>query len=73
MTSYPALFGRHALDWEERMPLDIWYVENWSLKLDLKILLGTLPVWLTAKNIYDPKGGSHLRSKPEEMGFPESP
>ena len=30
--------GRNSLSWEEKFKLDIWYVEHWSLWLDLKIL-----------------------------------
>jgi sugar transferase EpsL len=30
--------GRNAISWEEKFELDVWYVENWSLFLDLKIL-----------------------------------
>ena len=33
--------GRNKLSWPERIELDIWYVENWSLFLDIKILLRT--------------------------------
>ena len=33
--------GRNALDWDEKFKLDVWYVDNWSLLLDLKILLKT--------------------------------
>jgi lipopolysaccharide/colanic/teichoic acid biosynthesis glycosyltransferase len=33
--------GRNALTWEEKFALDVWYVDNWSLLLDLKILLKT--------------------------------
>ena len=34
--------GRNALGWEEKFKLDVWYVDNWSLWLDLKILCLTL-------------------------------
>jgi lipopolysaccharide/colanic/teichoic acid biosynthesis glycosyltransferase len=37
--------GRNALTWEEKFALDVWYVENWSIGLDLKIL------WLTMKRV----------------------
>ena len=35
--------GRNLLDWEEKFRLDVWYVDNWSLWLDFKILAWT--VW----------------------------
>jgi exopolysaccharide biosynthesis polyprenyl glycosylphosphotransferase len=35
--------GRAALSYEEMIDLDVYYLENWSLGLDLKILLRTLP------------------------------
>lgn len=41
LTGWAQINGRNALSWEERFKLDIWYVENSSLALDLKIL------WLT--------------------------
>jgi sugar transferase EpsL len=34
--------GRNALTWEEKFKLDVWYVDNQSLWLDLKILLMTV-------------------------------
>ena len=34
--------GRNALSWEERFALDVWYVDNWSLRLDARILLRTI-------------------------------
>ena len=33
--------GRNALDWEEKFKRDVWYVDHWSLWLDLKILVIT--------------------------------
>ena len=30
--------GRNALTWEDKFRLDVWYVENWSFWLDLRIL-----------------------------------
>lgn len=42
MTSWAVVNGRHARTFDERVELDIWYVENWSLRLDVRILLTTV-------------------------------
>jgi len=41
VTGWAQIHGRAALPWEERIELDIWYVENRSPWVDLKILLRT--------------------------------
>jgi len=41
--------GRSNLRFEEWMKLDLEYIDNWSLALDFRILLNTIPVVLTAK------------------------
>ncbi|QRK09324.1 sugar transferase [Archangium violaceum] len=42
ITGWAQVNGRNALGWEERFRLDVWYVDNWSLALDAKILAMTL-------------------------------
>jgi lipopolysaccharide/colanic/teichoic acid biosynthesis glycosyltransferase/glycosyltransferase involved in cell wall biosynthesis len=42
ITGWAQINGRNALTWEEKFALDTWYVENWSLMLDLSILAMTL-------------------------------
>jgi lipopolysaccharide/colanic/teichoic acid biosynthesis glycosyltransferase len=44
----------HLLSWDQRMRLDIWYVDNRSLSLDLTIILRTIPIMLSRKNSLDP-------------------
>ncbi len=41
ITGWAAVNGRNALSWEEKFALDVWYVDHWSLWLDLEILLHT--------------------------------
>lgn len=41
ITGMAQVSGRSDLDFEEEIKLDTWYMENWSLKLDLMILLKT--------------------------------
>jgi lipopolysaccharide/colanic/teichoic acid biosynthesis glycosyltransferase len=41
LTGWAQIHGRAALPWDERIELDLWYVENRSAWLDLKILLRT--------------------------------
>jgi len=42
ITGWAQVNGRNAITWEEKFKLDVWYVDNWSLGLDLKILALTL-------------------------------
>jgi lipopolysaccharide/colanic/teichoic acid biosynthesis glycosyltransferase len=44
----------HLLDWDRRMKLDIWYVDHWSLWLDIRILVRTIPVVIGRKDAVDP-------------------
>lgn len=41
ITGWAQVNGRNALDWETRFKLDVWYVDHWSLALDLRILAMT--------------------------------
>lgn len=42
ITGWAQVNGRNALDWPSRFALDVWYIDNWSLWLDFKILLMTV-------------------------------
>ena len=42
ITGWAQINGRNAISWEEKFKLDIWYVENQSFWLDLKILFLTI-------------------------------
>jgi lipopolysaccharide/colanic/teichoic acid biosynthesis glycosyltransferase len=42
LTGWAQINGRNALSWEERFKLDVWYVDNWSFWLDIKILFMTV-------------------------------
>ncbi len=42
LTGWAQINGRNALSWEEKFELDVWYVENRSFWLDLKIILLTI-------------------------------
>lgn len=44
--------GRNRLPFDEMVTLDLFYIENWSLLLDLKIILRTLPVMLRGDDAY---------------------
>lgn len=42
ITGLTQVTGRNSLNWETKFKLDIWYIDNWSLWLDCKILLLTV-------------------------------
>lgn len=42
ITGWAQVQGREEISWPERIVLDIWYIEHWSIRLDLKILLMTV-------------------------------
>jgi len=41
ITGWAQIHGRNAISWEEKFELDVWYVENLSLRTDLEIILRT--------------------------------
>lgn len=43
--------GRHFLRWQDRFALDVWYVDNWSLSLDFKIMGWTIKQAVTGKGV----------------------
>ena len=42
VTGWAQINGRNALSWEEKFKLDVWYVDNQSMWLDLKIIVLTI-------------------------------
>jgi lipopolysaccharide/colanic/teichoic acid biosynthesis glycosyltransferase len=42
ITGWALVNGRNKLSWPERIKLDIWYIDHWSIWLDLKILFKTI-------------------------------
>ena len=42
ITGWAQVNGRNAISWEDKFILDVWYIDNQSFKLDMKILLVTI-------------------------------
>jgi lipopolysaccharide/colanic/teichoic acid biosynthesis glycosyltransferase len=54
ITGWTQVNGRNANTWEQKFEYDVWYVDHWSLRLDVKILLITLWKVLTREGISQP-------------------
>lgn len=50
VTGWAQVNGRNAISWDEKFALDVWYVDNRSLWLDLKI------IWLTLRKVVKREG-----------------
>lgn len=64
ITGWAQVNGRNDTKWEERLRQDVWYVDNWSLWLDFKIL------WMTVVKVLKREGVSKEghATMPEFMG-----
>jgi lipopolysaccharide/colanic/teichoic acid biosynthesis glycosyltransferase len=51
LTGWAQVHGRNALSWDERLALDVWYVDHWSLALDARIVARTLWTVLSRRGI----------------------
>lgn len=60
ITGLAQVSGRNALRWEERIPLDIYYVEHYSLVLDVRILALTIPALFRSGEVYGKDGRVRL-------------
>ncbi len=83
ITGWAQINGRASLPWPERIELDLWYVEHWSLRLDLRIIARTVRMVLSGHGLYKgetggwvpspggsvpPPGGDGIGSSPPEVG-----
>jgi sugar transferase EpsL len=69
ITGWAQVNGRNDLPWEQKLALDVWYVDHWSLWLDLRIL--GLTVWKVLKGEGIAAEGS--ATTPEFTGTPAAP
>ena len=54
LTGWAQVSGRNALDWDEKFACDVWYVDNRSFLLDLRILVATALIVLRRQGISQP-------------------
>jgi sugar transferase EpsL len=54
ITGWAQVNGRNAITWEEKFALDVWYVDNVSFWLDLKIILLTVSKIVKSQDINQP-------------------
>ncbi|NDY41879.1 sugar transferase [Dissulfurirhabdus thermomarina] len=68
ITGWAQVNGRNAISWEEKFRLDVWYVDNRSLWLDLKILFLTLAQVVKGRGINQPGCATAERFKGSRSG-----
>jgi len=57
ITGWALINGRNILSWPKKIELDIWYIDHWSIWLDLKILIKTIWVVIfTREGVYGEDG-----------------
>jgi lipopolysaccharide/colanic/teichoic acid biosynthesis glycosyltransferase len=65
VTGWQQVNGGSRNTWDERITLDLWYVDNWSVWVDLKVIFLTAPVVLKADSVYGNDGW-------QRSGYPTS-
>ena len=61
ITGWAQVNGRNAISWEEKFKYDVWYVENKSFWLDMKI------IWMTIEKVIAYMGLNYATSKKHEV------
>lgn len=56
LTGWSQIHGDSAISWPDRIALDLWYIDNWSIWLDLKIMLQTPVALLRIRKINAEEG-----------------
>ena len=56
ITGWAQVNGRNAISWDKKFELDVWYVDNISFFLDLKIIILTIKKVFSSKDIYTTEG-----------------
>ncbi|WP_417215147.1 sugar transferase [Alcanivorax sp.] len=61
LTGWAQVNGRNNLSWDEKFEMDVWYVDNRSLFLDIKIIWKTILKVLRRSDVTDPGQGYEVR------------
>jgi lipopolysaccharide/colanic/teichoic acid biosynthesis glycosyltransferase len=77
LTGWAQVNGRNAASWPRKFALDVWYVDNQSIWLDIKILARTISTVLRREGINQPGRATADKfrgnKEPLNTGAPESP
>ncbi len=68
ITGWAQVVGRNAISWDEKFKLDVWYVDNQSFKLDLKIIVITIWKALIREGINQPGQATMEKFKGNSAG-----
>jgi sugar transferase EpsL len=70
ITGWAQVHGRNGLTWPEKFSLDLWYVDNWSLWLDIRIIVRTLWQVLKRDGISQPGHATMAEFSASERNAP---
>lgn len=68
ITGWAQINGRNAIDWDRKLALDVWYVDNRSFALDLRILALTVLKVIAREGISSPGSATTDRFRGSEAG-----
>lgn len=66
MAGWAWIHGRNSLPWEERVRLDLWYVDNWTLSLDFSILIKAFVLLIRREGVY---GGRAPEAQADQLSL----
>jgi sugar transferase EpsL len=61
VTGWAQIHGRNALNWDDKLAMDVWYVDHWSVWLDIKIILRTVKIVLAREGVNNDGHATFLR------------
>lgn len=61
VTGWAQIHGRNNLNWDDRLAMDVWYVDHWSVWLDIKIILRTIRMVFTRDGVRTDGHATFLR------------
>jgi len=67
MAGWAWIHGRNSLPWEERVRLDLWYIDHWTLSLDFSILIKAFVLLLRRDGVYGAESESRAPEAQEPM------
>ena len=70
ITGWAQVNGRNAISWERKLELDVWYVDNRTVSLDLKILWMTMRLALSGKGVNASAADTMGEFRPEAASSP---